>query len=630
MSNNLSINFIQRITSEGEVENLDFVMGLNFIKGQHNAGKTVWLKMIDYLLGDASPVEKAFDEDEDLLFKYIALRMSIIVDNEEHIIERKWIEKGLRTKIIFDDDPLSAEDFSNKILTLLGIPNIKIPKGNPYANTWNSLSFRTLFRHLYRQERFWSDIADKQPEADQFAALAQFLGFADKIFSQELTDISDKYKDLAKLESQKEQFDKILDQITRDITSEEEDGMISFVTVNSIDNTINLIEEKIRKLLIDRGLIIKSLVEEKASDKGLILQQGLADRRVQLIKEKSDLQIQLELEIERTREIQDLKIRILSEIEKLGRADASKLISDLKISHCPACDQNIEHLHQYDHTGRCFLCNQVVDAKEEYAERINFEIKQLNIELGEIENLAQQNLSIASSVKQKIDFISSQISDVERKLEPLKDSLSIFTNQELGLIDIERGKLGEKIENLLRIKRNLSEKDRLNKAIDILNKNIQAIEKKVSEKDWDIKYRQIASYFEDSMMSYINEINKEGKNVWKLDRINMYLSDRNVDFYVGNKKWTALSATMKAYFFLAYHYAFLDLSIREEFNLPGLLILDFPLQFGDTDISNNLNYLIEPFQELSKKRNNIQVIIAGKYFDDIPGSNIIELHEIWK
>ena len=42
------------------------------------------------------------------------------------------------------------------------------------GQTWPELSFRTLLRHIYRQQRFWSDLADKQPEGDQHACLLHF------------------------------------------------------------------------------------------------------------------------------------------------------------------------------------------------------------------------------------------------------------------------------------------------------------------------------------------------------------------------------------------------------------------------------------------------------------------------
>src|SRR5207237_1933492 len=39
--------------------------------------------------------------------------------------------------------------------------------------------------HIYRQQRFWGDLADKQPEAEQHACLLQFLGLAERIYTND-------------------------------------------------------------------------------------------------------------------------------------------------------------------------------------------------------------------------------------------------------------------------------------------------------------------------------------------------------------------------------------------------------------------------------------------------------------
>ena len=45
--------------------------------------------------------------------------------------------------------------------------------------------FRMLLRHIYRQQRFWGGIADQQHEGEQHACLLQFLGLAERLFTEQ-------------------------------------------------------------------------------------------------------------------------------------------------------------------------------------------------------------------------------------------------------------------------------------------------------------------------------------------------------------------------------------------------------------------------------------------------------------
>ena len=52
------------------------------------------------------------------------------------------------------------------------------------GQTWPELSFRMLLRHIYRQQRFWGGLADQQPDGEQHACLLQFLGLAERTYSE--------------------------------------------------------------------------------------------------------------------------------------------------------------------------------------------------------------------------------------------------------------------------------------------------------------------------------------------------------------------------------------------------------------------------------------------------------------
>jgi DNA repair ATPase RecN len=202
MSKTLFIQQISRIDITGEEETLVFADGVNIIVGPTNSGKTVWLAMIDYVLGDDSTADKAFFGKQDvhgvkLAQIYSEVRAIIEINNIEYVLERKWKEQGISSKTLVDGKPMDTKEFSKFILDKLEIPISRFVQGNPYSkNSVLDISFRMLLRHIYRQERFWSDLADRQLPLEQYAVLTQFLNLADKIFALDNEKLLEKKKEL--------------------------------------------------------------------------------------------------------------------------------------------------------------------------------------------------------------------------------------------------------------------------------------------------------------------------------------------------------------------------------------------------------------------------------------------------
>ena len=56
--------------------------------GELQAGKTTWLRMLDYILGDTGKLEEAFDAD--LAQKYHSMSALLEIENEDLLVERRW------------------------------------------------------------------------------------------------------------------------------------------------------------------------------------------------------------------------------------------------------------------------------------------------------------------------------------------------------------------------------------------------------------------------------------------------------------------------------------------------------------------------------------------------------------
>src|SRR5690349_10949076 len=107
-------------------DEITFGPGVNVIAGEKDAGKTKWLRMLDFLLGDTGTPEDAFGEN---MAKHYSSIMGIFKVGEETItIQRRWQEAGNRGKIFVNDEGINACDFSEFFLKKLGIPILSFPK----------------------------------------------------------------------------------------------------------------------------------------------------------------------------------------------------------------------------------------------------------------------------------------------------------------------------------------------------------------------------------------------------------------------------------------------------------------------------------------------------------------------
>lgn len=89
---------------------------------------------------------------------------------------------------------------------------------------------------------------------------------------------------------------------------------------------------------------------------------------------------------ERLSDIARYHADLAEEIERMERAeDVGAVLADLKITHCPACDQPVNDLAYHGHD--CFLCHQHLPPEPMIADlgsvRLRFERDRLAGELAE-------------------------------------------------------------------------------------------------------------------------------------------------------------------------------------------------------------------------------------------------------
>lgn len=616
-----------RFPQEDEQDLLELAPGVNLIVGDLNAGKSKWLQMLDFALGDRGSAEDAFNME--LAKKYDSVTVKINIDGVEHSIERRWKEKNAKTKIFVDGSTITPDEFSVFMLESLNIPRIERPSGDPYDREWIELSWRELFRHMYKWELPWGGFVEKQPPATRSACILHFLQSAQQRFLESFGALVRKRKDLARLKTQRDLFADVLQDVALEISRHRE--MTVAVTPESIEETRKRLKDQAAQLDIRRNAILSDQdqgVRGKSPEFDAIRQRlgALYQRQGEIESEKN----------EGLKRRADLEAYISSLRTELSRFDRIKVgaaaFADLKVTHCPACDQELKP--QRFGPELCQVCGQKhlghdSDGRQKAASRVEFEERQIREEIAELEDLVE-------NLDQSNRELSDRMVEVEREI--LRESALIERARtlaeraippELAIIDQERGKLDSELEQLDRIGQSLNRRTEMNATIAALEEEVALLEAEATTNRAGVNYDELSSLLSDRMNDYLNALNADDLAQWQFGRIKVKLDDRDMRVYLGNEDWTKKAGGSVQYIVqLAYHYALLSLTKSGIYNYPGFLIIDFPPQLASAkDLGGSENYLIEPFVSLCSdpKMSEAQVLIAGRAFNNLQGANVIRL-----
>lgn len=630
----LSIARIERRLGTGNTEGISFRPGVNVLVGRPNTGKTKWLQTLDYLLGD--PDENPFENaaEEGLAEKYDAAAAELLIGGELVRIERRWREPGNKTKVFVNDEGMPARDFQHWLMERLGIPRVSFPKGNPMSGqTWPELSFRMLLRHIYRQQRFWSGIADQQPEAEQHACVLQFLGLAESIFTEDYGELVRLRREAEQTKLRREQYIRTLDELAQDLVGTEEQS------VGVSEATVRLAGERIRdeigQLLTDRTRVLNAAKDSvlPSSQRNHVV--VLAETRARIVVNLEELEQKERAARERLGELRRYRTDLSDELERLSRAeDAGSVLSDLKVTHCPACDQAVaEAKADHDH---CFLCHQVLPDQPLLAElgtvRLRFERERLSGELAEADELVaivsrDADARATDAARQK-----EHLRRLDNELAPSRQAIGALAQEEISAIDMALGRASERQRQLSRIAASLELASQMDEKIRLIEQQIEPLARKVDEALRAADFDGAASRLADGMNAYLTGLNSTRPNVWLHNPLAVDLSRWSFNIRVGSRKWTsALGGTDRLYLLMAYHFGLLSLSPWQGSHYPGLTVIDVPGEFSGEAIGDKENFIVQPFIELLKapEFEGCQVILTGASFAGLTGAHRIELNHVY-
>jgi len=625
----LRIESVERFPETDTNDSLVFKPGVNVIVGDPNAGKTTWLQMVDFLFGDNGGPEQAFDGE--LVEKYEGIKAKVHICEREYTIERNWKTPGAKTKTFVDGEPHSVKEFSHFMLKKLDIPLITVPSGNPYADrTWPELSFRDIYRHMYKKEGMWSDVAQKQNEVVRSAVMLQFFKKARSLYSNEYGELVSKQKQRDKIEAQKTVYSDVLQNVAVELVNAP--GMSVAITSDSLSSSKKKIEEEIADVEKQKEGFLKQHTVNMESEKNRKkIDFDTVGENIRGLMNQLDAFNNEKMEsIKRKQELESYQISLNDELSRFDRAtDAARVLSDLKITNCPACDQAVSP-SRYEQ-NKCSLCGQEEHVHDDVAlseKRVSFEKSQIEEEFSELRMQIKELDSSIASIDSKVEDLKGSLNTEQMKLRNIESLTAVGLSPEVAVLDMRLGALSEKLEQLMRVGSSLKERERYDKDIEKLNEQIILLEKEIKDLAPNVNYSELSDILSDKMNTYVNAVNIDDISKWKTGRVTANLKRDSFKMLLDSQPWTVKSGGTKNYVIqLAYHYAVLSLCKEEVYDFPGLIIIDFPPHFAKADdLKGSENYLLKPFVELcsEKRMADTQVIVAGRAFEGLEGAHTIE------
>lgn len=629
-----SVGRLQRRLSSGNVEEIKFDLGVNILVGPPNTGKTKWLQTLDFLLGDAGDNPFEGSEETGLAEKYEAASVDLRLGEESFWIERRWREAGAKTKVFVDDESMSAREFQQWLMEKLSIPLLHFPKGNPMSGqTWPELSFRMLLRHMYRQQRFWGDLADKQPEGELHACLMQFLGLAERIFTSEYGELVSLKLHAERLKASHEHYGTALEALADGILSEP--GVSVGVSTSTVRAAEGRLAEEINSLRKQRTELIASARDKAIAPDGRGRVAELGQTRTSYMGEIQELKLKLGDVTKRLGELVRYRAELSMEFERLDRAeDAGRILADLKITHCPACDQTIRQYTGQD--NECFLCHQPVPDEpivdELGAVRIKFERDRLSGELAEADALIATLRSELKRFQSESALLEEKLRLVENELAPSRDAVSALVQDDVSALDVALGEASERQRQLGRLSAAVAAGAEIMERVREAEKKIGPLQARVDEAARSTDFESAAAKLEAGMNEYLVAINTLKPGAWRHNPARIDISRSGFSIKVGTRRWSAvLGGTDTLYFLMAYHYGLLTLSGKNDCHYPGLSIIDVPGEFSGESIEDKENFIVQPFIDLLSKEEyqTCQLIITGASFVGLEDVTRSELRHVY-
>ncbi|MBV6701936.1 hypothetical protein KV557_33350 [Kitasatospora aureofaciens] len=578
----LRVEAITLVHASGEIDKYTFnTAGLNIIQGVRNSSKTTTLKAIDYCLGKSgSPADalKAAVADE-----YIEILADLTVNGSPAEIRRS-LQHGRQNKVVVNGNEFPVAEFSSRILRELGWPDLSIPKGLHAATATElvPLSFRSVLRHMYRNEDSWTQFADKEQEYLRRAVISFLLGFAPARYNNNDFALAAAQRNLTQAQATERE---VHDSTDRAIAAVCENLQLPIArTQQQVDLVredlqaeLDSVHEQRRRLTQEVELLVVEGPSGTTPGYDRTL-SGQYERATQELTQAAETVADLEQVLAAHVQSQNT---VKAEIARMDRLIASvDVFGSLPVRLCPACEQKID-VHRDHPEGSCYVCMQPV-TDDQRRRRGELEQRSLTAEDEDLEEVITRTRRDLDQAKADHQQAQSHHHDLAARLNTDRAaSLAPFMST-LEEIAARLAQLQQKLMALPAVDEMIARKAAATEATEQAARRLAHLQRQIDEGPRPGKTPlDRCAVFAERMNEFLD---RHREDVWVTS--NVTISADDLTFYVGTRPWhQALGAEATVLFFLAYSRALLFLAkdMDGDCPYPGLLMLDNPFQQGIAD-----------------------------------------------
>jgi chromosome segregation ATPase len=457
---------------------------------------------------------------------------------------------------------------------------------------------------------------------------------AEHLFSSDLSTLTDKRKRLAQLETRREYFTELMQQLLPDLMGDSD--LSAGISADAVEQAVGRIEAEGNQLVERRSALMAEVRDQSHSPQGelgtILKERSLALHR------KERAYGEFAAIGDRVRELEEYEGGLKREALRLDRADAAAdVLEDIRVTHCPACDQSVENRSR--EADRCFLCGQATLSAQLSGDaavrRLRFEREQVTAELAEAAELLSNTREEFARRQQAINEADRRVRDFDLLLKPFQAAASGIVPEEVALLDQRIGTLNARRETVEALRGPLEESANLSGEIAKLQTEIKKLEASVSKREQVVDFEEAGERLSEGFNTYLNTIREQDERSWtKTGQVTASVSERRTQLQIGGRPAKRqLGGTLTIYFLFAYHYALLNLSRYPDCHYPGLAILDFyPDIAQEAALGDRLHLVLGPFVRLSLDKDiaPIQVIATSRALPDRPNINFVHLDEVWR
>lgn len=566
---------------------LDFQLGLNYITGPSNRGKTFIFQCIDFMFGS-----KDSPKDIPEIKKYDLVLLEIQHGTQQYTVYRRIADKTsgfYRCKFEDIGDHTSTDllqktgkkgmGISEFYLDLIGIEDVMIRDNQD--NHTVGISFRDLSKWFLINEE--TIITERSPLYDsmplnrtKFKSMFQYF----------LTGKDD--RDLVPVEKS-------------ELFEARKKGAVDFLTgmVQETTKQLNDLNKKLEGVEFQEDFIqfLQTKIEERENE-GRRLRARLAELTEEINTISRDLQMNL---IAQTR-MRKLDTEYDNNIKRLSFIfEGANLFGQLDLEKCPVCGRDLDHTH--DGVG-------LYDV-EHLDQSIREEGRSLHV--------------LKADLNRTISDTEVLIQNLEANLEQRKQLVFRLERQDLARITDEVGNYSKRLKEYMTINNRMQKRSQLQQDLQDFGSKLQQL---LNEKRPEAVYDKTLPI--DTLREFTREIS-DRLTTWNLDQNPLVVFDPgDMDVIINTKKRGANGKGYKAIYSFAMTLSLLRVAQRMGFEYSKVYIVDSPLtvfkepkqEEKDRVHKSILTDLRDNYQDMQ-----ILVLENKEFMVDAAGANIIEFDE---